>query len=52
MQASHQASFARSGAKVLVTGCYSQVAQAELKDLPGVVAVTGVLDRAAGGDCP
>ncbi|HAF66285.1 MAG TPA: tRNA (N(6)-L-threonylcarbamoyladenosine(37)-C(2))-methylthiotransferase MtaB [Clostridiales bacterium UBA9857] len=36
---------ARSGAKVLVTGCYSQVAQAELKDLPGVVAVTGVLDR-------
>jgi threonylcarbamoyladenosine tRNA methylthiotransferase MtaB len=36
---------ARSGAKVLVTGCYSQVAQEELEDLPGVVAVTGVLDR-------
>ncbi|MGI6619860.1 MAG: MiaB/RimO family radical SAM methylthiotransferase [Bacillota bacterium] len=36
---------ARSGAKVLVTGCYSQVAQEELKDLPGVIAVTGVPDR-------
>jgi threonylcarbamoyladenosine tRNA methylthiotransferase MtaB len=36
---------ARSGAKVLVTGCYSQVAQDELKDLPGVIAITGVPDR-------
>ncbi len=36
---------ARSGARVLVTGCYSQVAKEELEDVPGVIAVTGVLDR-------
>ncbi len=35
----------RSGAKVIVTGCYPQVAQKEVEDIPGVVAVTGVLDR-------
>lgn len=36
---------ARSGAKVLVTGCYSQVAKEEIEDIPGVIAVTGVPDR-------
>lgn len=36
---------ARSGAKVLVTGCYSQVAHEEIADLPGVIGVTGVLNR-------
>ncbi len=36
---------ARSGARVLVTGCYSQVAKDEVEDIPGVVAVTGVPDR-------
>ncbi len=35
----------RSGAKVLVTGCYSQVAKEEVENIPGVIAVTGVLDR-------
>jgi len=36
---------ARSGARVLVTGCYSQVAKDEIENIPGVVAVTGVPDR-------
>jgi threonylcarbamoyladenosine tRNA methylthiotransferase MtaB len=38
---------ARAGAKVLVTGCYSQVAKEELIDIPGVIGITGVLDRQA-----
>lgn len=36
---------ARSGAKVVVTGCYPQVAKDELVNLPGVIAVTGVRNR-------
>ena len=36
---------ARAGAKVVVTGCYPQVASGEVLDIPGVVAVTGVRDR-------
>ncbi len=35
----------RTGAKVLVTGCYSQVAQDEIVDIPGVVVVSGVHAR-------
>ncbi len=35
----------RDGAKVAVTGCYPQVAAAEVQDIPGVIAVTGVLGR-------
>ncbi len=34
--------FARQGAKVVVTGCYSQIAPDQVADLPGVVAVSGV----------
>ena len=35
----------REGAKVVVTGCYAQVAQDELRALPGVIALTGVRGR-------
>lgn len=35
----------RSGAKVIVTGCYSQVAQEEIKCIPGVAALVGIRDR-------
>ena len=35
-------SFARQGAKVVVTGCYAQVAPEHVAGLPGVVAVSGV----------
>lgn len=38
-------SAARTGAKVLVTGCYPQVAADEVKDLPGVIVVSGVRGR-------
>lgn len=34
--------FARQGAKVVVTGCYSQIAPGQVAGLPGVVAVSGV----------
>lgn len=37
---------ARAGSKVLVTGCYPQVAKEEIMDIPGVIAVTGVRNRA------
>ncbi len=37
----------RAGARVLVTGCYPQVAKEELMDIPGVIGITGVLDRQA-----
>ena len=40
----------REGAKVVVTGCYAQVAKDELRDLPGVIAVAGVRGRAALAD--
>jgi len=36
---------ARSGAKVLVTGCYAQVAYEEIASIPGVIGVTGVVNR-------
>lgn len=36
---------ARSGAKVVVTGCYSQIAPDEVAELPGVIAVAGVRRR-------
>ncbi len=36
---------ARTGAKVLVTGCYSQVAKDEIADIPGVLIVSGVHAR-------
>jgi threonylcarbamoyladenosine tRNA methylthiotransferase MtaB len=38
-------SAARRGAKVVVTGCYPQIASAEVKDLPGVITVSGVRER-------
>ncbi|MEX0974813.1 MAG: tRNA (N(6)-L-threonylcarbamoyladenosine(37)-C(2))-methylthiotransferase MtaB [Bacillota bacterium] len=38
-------SAARGGAKVVVTGCYSQIAPNEVDDIPGVIAVTGVRGR-------
>jgi threonylcarbamoyladenosine tRNA methylthiotransferase MtaB len=38
---------ARSGVRVLVTGCYPQVAIRDVEDLPGVIAVTGVKNRKA-----
>jgi threonylcarbamoyladenosine tRNA methylthiotransferase MtaB len=37
---------ARTGAKVLVTGCYSQVASNEVADIPGVLVISGVRGRA------
>lgn len=36
---------ARSGARVVVTGCYSQVAPGEVEGIPGVIAVGGVRGR-------
>lgn len=36
---------ARRGAKVVVTGCYPQIALGEVEDIPGVIAVSGVRDR-------
>lgn len=36
---------ARNGAKVVVTGCYSQVAPQDVADIPGVIAVGGVRGR-------
>lgn len=41
---------ARSGAKVVVSGCYSQVAPRDVADIPGVIAVGGVLGRGALAD--
>ncbi len=38
-------SAARGGSKVVVTGCYSQVAPNEVEDIPGVIAVAGVRGR-------
>jgi threonylcarbamoyladenosine tRNA methylthiotransferase MtaB len=38
-------SAARRGAKVVVTGCYPQIAADEVQDIPGVIAVSGVRDR-------
>jgi threonylcarbamoyladenosine tRNA methylthiotransferase MtaB len=37
---------ARDGAKVVVTGCYPQVAAGEVQDIPGVIVVAGVRRRA------
>ncbi len=37
---------ARKGAKVVVTGCYPQIAAGEVQDIPGVIAVSGVRERA------
>ena len=37
---------ARAGAKVVVTGCYPQVALSEVEGLPGVMAVSGIRGRA------
>lgn len=39
-------SAAREGSKVVVTGCYPQIAPGEIADIPGVIAVSGVRDRA------
>lgn len=36
----------REGAKVVVTGCYPQVALSEIADIPGVIAISGVRGRA------
>ncbi len=36
---------ARTGAKVLVTGCYSQVAADEIARIPGVLVISGVRGR-------
>lgn len=36
---------ARTGAKVIVTGCYSQVAKDEIAGIPGVIVVGGVRGR-------
>lgn len=36
---------AREGSKVVVTGCYSQVASDEVQHIPGVIAVGGVRGR-------
>jgi len=36
---------ARRGAKVVVTGCYPQIASDEVKEIPGVIAVSGVRER-------
>ena len=36
---------ARSGARVVVTGCYAQVAPEEVEYIPGVIAVGGVRGR-------
>jgi threonylcarbamoyladenosine tRNA methylthiotransferase MtaB len=36
---------AKAGSKVVVTGCYPQIASGEVEDLPGVIAVSGVRDR-------
>jgi threonylcarbamoyladenosine tRNA methylthiotransferase MtaB len=36
----------RNGSKVVVTGCYPQLAADELIRMPGVIAVTGIRDRA------
>jgi threonylcarbamoyladenosine tRNA methylthiotransferase MtaB len=38
-------SHARKGAKVVVTGCYPQIASDEVKDIPGVIVVSGVRER-------
>lgn len=35
----------RTGAKVLVTGCYPQVALQEIRNLPGVSVISGVHER-------
>jgi threonylcarbamoyladenosine tRNA methylthiotransferase MtaB len=36
---------ARKGAKVVVTGCYPQIATREVQEIPGVIVVGGVRER-------